>query len=51
MPPPCGGTQGADRNLNSVWPGEEHFLGIDAGKHAEKVWLLLMHQPNFSGEN
>ena len=33
MPPPRGGTQGEDGNLNSVRPSGRHLVSIDADKH------------------
>ena len=41
MPPPCGGTEGADRNADSVWPSGWHFVSVDAGKHTEEGEVAL----------
>ena len=41
MPPPCGSTEGTDRNADSVWPSGWHFLCVNAGKHTEESEVAL----------
>lgn len=41
MPSPCGGTEGMDRNADSVRPSGWNFLSVDTSKHTEEGRVAL----------